>query len=264
VRLIEGPRINASAARNRALAVSTGDYIQYLDADDLLEPGKIRRQLDVLEANPRCVAFGRWGRFAERTEDVVFADDDELRDWTPVGWLEFALRGNRMMHPAAWLVPRDIASAAGPWDESLTLNDDGEYFARVVCRSDGLKCVPDAVSFYRTTAAPSLSKSRGTAAYASLFQSVERTATTLLAFEDSPRTRRAAADLLRRFRHYVYPAVPELRRRAEELVKGWGGSDVQPDLGPKSRLLSSLVGRRLGLALTKMRRRGAARTPWSS
>src|SRR5437868_14667996 len=35
----------ASAARNRALSLSRGDYIQWLDADDLLSPNKIAKQM---------------------------------------------------------------------------------------------------------------------------------------------------------------------------------------------------------------------------
>src|SRR5690349_19675037 len=39
----------AAAARNRALSLSQGDYIQWLDADDLLAPDKIVRQMEALE-----------------------------------------------------------------------------------------------------------------------------------------------------------------------------------------------------------------------
>lgn len=259
VRLLEGPRVNASAARNRALAASSGDYIQYLDADDILGPEKIRQQVEILQQHPRWVAFGRWGRFQKRTDEAVFADDDELQDWSAVEWLEYALRRNKMMHPAAWLVPREVALAAGPWDEALTLNDDGEYFARVVSQAAGLKCVPGAVSFYRTVTAPSLSKIRGRAAYASLLRSVERTAAVLLSLEDSPRTRRASADLLQRFSHFVFPDVPELRRRAQELVQDWGGSDLRPDLGPRGQLIARVLGLQAAMLCSAWFRRRRAK-----
>src|SRR5438876_760555 len=39
----------AAAARNHALRLSQGDYIQWLDADDLLAPDKVERQLALLE-----------------------------------------------------------------------------------------------------------------------------------------------------------------------------------------------------------------------
>lgn len=52
----------ACAARNRAFKHATGDYIQYLDADDLMAPNKIETQVRRLEAeSPRTVAYTRWG-----------------------------------------------------------------------------------------------------------------------------------------------------------------------------------------------------------
>ena len=40
----------AAAARNKALSVSQGEYIQWLDADDLLSAEKIERQMEVAKA----------------------------------------------------------------------------------------------------------------------------------------------------------------------------------------------------------------------
>lgn len=55
----------ASSARNRALTLAQGDYIQWLDADDLLSPDKISRQIE--SAEPGCLSrtllSGPWGRF---------------------------------------------------------------------------------------------------------------------------------------------------------------------------------------------------------
>ena len=39
----------AAAARNHALALSQGDYIQWLDADDLLSPDKIAKQIQAVD-----------------------------------------------------------------------------------------------------------------------------------------------------------------------------------------------------------------------
>src|SRR2546428_12180148 len=39
----------AAAARNQAFSICQGDYIQWLDADDLLAPDKIARQMDAVE-----------------------------------------------------------------------------------------------------------------------------------------------------------------------------------------------------------------------
>jgi len=256
VRVIEGPRINASAARNRALEASRGDYIQYLDADDLLGPDKVRRQIEVLKGSSEQVATARWGRFRESIADVVFANDEQLHDWSPLEWLVCHCSKHQMMHPAAWLVPRGIAEQAGPWDERLTLNDDGEYFARVVGSSKGLKCAARAETFYRTLSGGSLSQSRGRRAFQSLWRSINGTIDVMLKVEASRVTRQAAADMCQRFFYEVYPSVPDLRVEARRKVKEFGGSTVGPDFGPNSQKLARLVGWRAALIAARCMRKG--------
>lgn len=256
VQVIEGPRINASAARNRALEASRGNYIQYLDADDLLGANKISRQIEILEQHRDCVATARWGRFRETVSDAVFANDDQLHDWSPIEWLVFHCGQHQMMHPAAWLVPRHVAEKAGPWDERLTLNDDGEYFARVVAQTRGLKNAEGAETFYRTIAAHSLSKSRGHAAFRSLWLSLELTGQTLLSLDRGKDAKEAVADMWQRFCYEVYPSVPEVRAKARAMVSELGGSSLKPDFGPKARLLAGMVGWRLALRLSRLSRKG--------
>jgi glycosyltransferase involved in cell wall biosynthesis len=254
VQVIEGPRINASAARNRALKASRGDYIQYLDADDLLGENKIIRQIEVLSGKDRCVASARWGRFEKSQDDAVFSNDDQLHDWTPVEWLVAQCGHLRMMHPAAWLIPRSLIEKAGPWDERITLNDDGEYFARVLKHAGQICCVASATTYYRTSPGISLSRSRGAAAFKSLWLSLKLTAETLLALEDSARTRRAVADLYQRFAYAVYPSVRAERKEAEGLIAVMGGSSLAPDFGPKAKALSAVVGWRVALLLSRFSR----------
>src|SRR5436189_41615 len=59
----------AAAARNRAFSICQGDYIQWLDADDLLAPDKIARQTRSLDygASKRILLSSAWGRFMYRS-----------------------------------------------------------------------------------------------------------------------------------------------------------------------------------------------------
>ena len=50
VKVVAQENRGAAAARNRALSLAQGDYIQWLDADDLLAPDKISEQLKYPEA----------------------------------------------------------------------------------------------------------------------------------------------------------------------------------------------------------------------
>ena len=55
------------------------------------------------------------------------------------------------MIPAAWLLSRRLAQKAEAWDERLSLNDDGEYFCRVVLASKQVSFVALAACYYRST-----------------------------------------------------------------------------------------------------------------
>src|SRR5215475_8742407 len=65
-------RLGAAAARNKAFSLCQGDYIQWLDADDLLAPDKIEKQMAVLEAtsNKRLLVSSAWGSFMYRPYKV--------------------------------------------------------------------------------------------------------------------------------------------------------------------------------------------------
>lgn len=232
----------ASAARNHGLKIARGEFIQFLDADDLLAPEKIERQLAVVGATPEFVAAGPWGRFHASAAEAVFQPEENWRDSEPVEWLTLNFAGRGMMQPGAWLTARALLDRAGPWDERLTLNDDGEYFCRVLLASRGIKFCPDARTFYRSNLSGSLSQRRSAAAWRSALLSQELCAQHLLAREDSPRTRAACADLLQRLSFTMWPDHPALVQQSEALVVRYGGSRQRPGGGRVFRMLMGLFG----------------------
>ena len=246
VRVITQPNQGASAARNHGLRLARGEFIQFLDADDLLSPDKIARQVGLLQAKPAgSVASCAWGRFTTDWRTAAFTDMAVFRDFQPVDFLVLAGDTGVMMHPSAWLLPRAVAGRAGPWNEALSLNDDGEYFCRVLLAATGVShCAdPAARSYYRSGLPGSLSRQRGAKARRSQFLSVELVARHLRAAEDSARTRRAAANYFQRFIHDFYPFPADLMQAAAAQVAALGGSSLPiPPMGPRTRALAALVG----------------------
>lgn len=243
VLVVEQPNRGASAARNTAYEACKGDFIQFLDADDLLSPDKIEKQVRHLEQHADCVATCQWARFYTDPEEARFDPDDPTwRDFEPTELLRLFFAENRMMHPAAWLVPRAIAEAAGPWDERLSLDDDGEYFCRVMLASRGVRFVPGARTYYRSGLVGSLSHLSSQRGWESQLLATSLCTEALLARDNSPEAQRACADRFQRFVHAAYPSVSALRRKAEMRVGELGGSDVRPDAGPMLRPFARLFG----------------------
>src|SRR5712675_2251499 len=74
VRVVTQKNQGAAATRNKLFTLSAGDYIQWLDADDLLAPDKISRQMAVLDQRQttRTLLSSAWGRFIYRPYRAEF------------------------------------------------------------------------------------------------------------------------------------------------------------------------------------------------
>lgn len=246
VTVLSQANAGACAARNRAFEAASGDLIQYLDADDLLAPEKIEHQVKRLAREPSgTVASGPWARFydippplADRPSRVDWQDYEPASDWLIDCW---ALQ-NGMFAPFAWLTPRQLVEAAGPWREGLKRNQDGEFFARVLSHARRIAFVEDAWGFYRSGLDSSVSARRGRAVIGSVFEATALCARHIADLGDSPETRRAQAALWERLAFEAYPLDRTISRRAEQRARALGGADLQPDGGKAFRVLRDFVG----------------------
>ncbi len=238
--LIGQDRRGAAAARNFGLAESTGDFIQFLDADDIIDPDKISLQMARLQERPDCVASAEWGRFTGTSTHTEFVHDETWQDLSSLEWLvRSRAAGLGMLFPALWLVPRALAASAGPWNESLSLNDDGEYFTRVVLASAGVLFCEGARCRYRSGVPGSLSSSKN---WGSGFAAIDLCETHVRAREDSERVRRGFALAWQRLAHGAYPYAPAIAEEALVRARALHPAVIRPDGGPAFKALSRLVG----------------------
>lgn len=235
----------AAAARNHAFRLSQGDYIQWLDADDLLAPDKIELQLAALRESDskRTLLSSAWAFFNYRPQRARFVSTSLWHDLSPVDWLSRKMGENLHMQTATWLTSRELAEAAGPWDTRLLSDDDGEFFCRVLLASEGTRFVPEARVFYRATPSGRLSHV-GTSDRKkdALLLSMRLHIQYLRSLEDSERVRRACLTYLQTWYENFYPERPDLVTEVQSLAAQIHGSVTEPRLRWKYAWMRPLFG----------------------
>ena len=245
VTLISTENRGMSAAQNVAYQSSRGDYIQWLDADDLLAPDKIERQLNAVkgEEHKRLLISSPWAPFYYRTRGVKFICNSLWEDLLPVEWLFRKLSQNLHMQNATWLVSREITDRAGPWDTRLHYDQDGEYFARVLLACERTRFVPGTGIYYRMSPSNRISYIGNSAKKKeSLALSMKLHIRYIRSLEDSERIRTACVTYLQNWYCHFYPERPDLVADLQQLAEELGGRLEAPRLRWKYAWMQPVFG----------------------
>jgi GT2 family glycosyltransferase len=158
VTVVEGPGRGASAARNAATSRARGEYVQYLDADDLLEPHALATRVEALERSGADVAISDWQRLVEKSGDWQLERNvsGRLGDDAPADVQ--VLRGF-WAPPAAILYRRSVCERIGAWRESLPVIQDARFLLDAARVGGRVVHVPGTGARYRQHASQSLSTS---------------------------------------------------------------------------------------------------------
>lgn len=234
----------AAAARNRAFSLSQGEYIQWLDADDLLSANKVAGQMDVLlRSGRRTLASSGWGYFRHRPSRARFVSTPLWEDLEPLEWMLRKWEHNQHMQTATWLVSRELTAEAGPWDTRLLGDDDGEYFSRVIVRSERIRFVPGSRVYYRISDTARLSYiGASDKKMDAHLLGMELQVGYLRSLNDGDRVRRACIEYLQTWLIHFHPNRPDLVARAQKLARSLGGELQLPTLSWKYDWIRVLFG----------------------
>lgn len=235
----------AAAARNAALSFCHGDYIQWLDADDLLGSNKIAMQMALVDRNMsrKTLLSSEFGRFLYQWQRSQFSETALWADLSPTEWLLRKMGLNLYMQTATWLVSRELSESSGAWDTRMLSDDDGEYFCRVLMNSDGTRFVPGAKVYYRGFRPNSLAYvGKSDVKREALWLSMKLHIGYLRSLEDSSRTREACLTYLQRNLINFYPERADIVRQAEAVATELGGQLEPPYLSWKYSWVKTAFG----------------------
>lgn len=232
------------ASSNRAFRESRGDLIKFFDADDILNPENIELQVERIAEDFDYVASSEWGRFYNDDLSTFHLNPEKVwKDMAPVEWLvQSWSNGLNMMQCAIWLIPRKILNVSGLWNERLTLNNDIDFFTRVLLSSKGVKFTAGARLYYRSGTKGSLSNTTNRTAMEAALLSNRLAVSNLLEVENSLRTRLACANVLQVWVYNTYPEFPDLTSQLEFEIAQLGGAKYKLPGGSFLRFLSQVLG----------------------
>jgi GT2 family glycosyltransferase len=244
---------SASKARNRAFREAQGEYIKFFDADDLISPEMIKRQVARLNGRQDAVAMSEWGRFYNDDIQTFKPNPQSVwRDMKGVDWLVGAIHdAEPMMQAGMFLTPRGSAQKAGPWNEELTLIDDFEYFCRLFCEAEEILFVPNTTLFYRSGIKGSLSAQKSRLARESECKSILLGSAHILKKRTDAQARLACANVCQHLIYDLYPKHPDLRARLQKRVDECGGAKIKPSGGRYFQRLWPWIGWKLARRLQR-------------
>jgi len=253
IRIFQQENKGAGAARNKGLADAKGEFIQFLDADDLLSANKITDQLNLLLQHPGKIAvcstvhfFSGQNPFESSSspyEDSFLYETDD-----PAGFLSNLYGGNynrgSMIQTNAWLTPIGIIKKAGYWSEFYSPDDDGEFFCRAVLASEGIVYANDCFNYYRKYKdSASLASAKTKQALHGKFESFLLKKQHLLNATADVTAKKALAHCAMDLAVSAYPTDRKLALEILKSIKNLGGTNYVPVLGgPVIELIKRVLG----------------------
>ena len=142
-----------NVCRNRGFDASSGRFVKFVDADDLLDSRLLESQYEIAKENPSAIVVSPT-TIVNQQGDVVRQNClDELLLEDP---LRSFLKRASFMHGGC-LLPRELVIRIGGWDESLVAGQDLDFFRRVLASGEEVKFAESFFCYRQHDDAPRIS-----------------------------------------------------------------------------------------------------------
>lgn len=142
-----------NVCRNIGFTLSKGDFIKWLDSDDLLSKDLLSAQVNTASLylkNEYIVITSKWNYFKETVVYIKPKIKEINRNYdSGFDLINDFGKYNTFLPPHVYLVKRDIILKSGLWNETLSINQDGEFFTRVLLNTSKVVHAMEGMVYYR-------------------------------------------------------------------------------------------------------------------
>jgi glycosyltransferase involved in cell wall biosynthesis len=242
VRLIRQASQGASAARNAGTAAARGEYLQYLDADDVLEPGTLDARLACSRQTGADVVLAPWMRW-RRQPNGEFESAGVVRPALGAR-PELDIFIGAWWPPGAILYRRDIAARVGGWRVDLPIIQDARFLLDAALAGASIAQIDTVGLRYRIHGSQSLSRRDPRAFVEDCYRSATELHDRWEAHGELDAERRRA--LMRVLGQIARSLFPIDRARFDDVLDRLHALDARyrPEHPPMLRALSGVIGYR--------------------
>ena len=206
--------------RNTGFDMASGEFIQFLDADDFLAPNKIAKQVAAFESDPDAdIVYGDFRVFGLPGVDYGEGNTQDFDDFLLALLSPEGNGAGLLVHSA--LFRRRAVERVGPWDETIPTSDQ-DYWLRAAAKGCTFKHCPGSLCFYRRRPGQMSSRPIG------MLRDMELTWTKALSYvEDEPYRRLLVTRLARR--RFVLALIDDSVDRRRARVELRRARECSPD-----------------------------------
>jgi len=166
------------------------------------------------------------------------------KNFTPEQYFKILLNQfGKYITTGAWLVPVNILTSTHGWDGNSGINDDGEYFMRIILLSKGIIYCKEGVFYFRRDVENSLSKQFGTKeVYVKWLYSYKSYVNNFLLHLSNDKAKEFGRKALSKYYCSSYPNYPDLAQECRLEIEKLGFKNPAAYGGRIFKLVSLIIG----------------------